>query len=159
TDIHPGFHGGTGPLVHPRRLYLQFLLESWRVNGGYESVSPGWWATEAPPAAPEEGATPAGTDDPELNREVELFPAKPVPRTASPPLLIGGPLGPEGMPTLGDLAEKIHRATGLEVIADSFVRGHIEPATVAGRQPLVKILDAVAKELDYRWQKEGHRIT
>ncbi|MCQ8205858.1 hypothetical protein NP569_26590, partial [Vibrio parahaemolyticus] len=61
-------------------------------------------------------------------------------------------------PTLGDVAQALHQATGLEVIADSFVRGRLDPQWVSGRQPLVRILDTLARELDYTWRKAGNHL-
>jgi hypothetical protein len=99
------------------------------------------------------------TDDPDLKREVELT----LPGPAKPPLpvsghLIGaaqlGSVWPE-QATVGDVAEAIHRATGLEVVADSFVAARLNPALLRGRQPLIKVLDILAEELDYTWEKRG----
>src|SRR5438094_877574 len=62
---------------------------------------------------------------------------------------------PSGMPTLGDVCEALHRATGLEVIADSFIRDRLDAAKVVGRHPLAQILDTSAEGLQYDWKKEG----
>src|SRR5205085_6451662 len=61
-------------------------------------------------------------------------------------------------PTLGDVAQALHQTTSLELLADSFVRCRVDPKLVSGRQPVVRLLDALAQELDYTWQQEGHLL-
>jgi hypothetical protein len=103
------------------------------------------------------------TDDPDLRRQVELT----FPEARSPPPAsswgehwnafgwFGGDAWPLDWPTSGDIAEALHRATGLEIVADSFVRARLERSRLTGRHSVVQILDTLAHELDYSWQKEG----
>ncbi len=106
---------------------------------------------------------PTVTDDPELNREVELrLPEAAPPVTPPPPRsalqMVAGGAWPAGLVTVGRVAEQIRQATGLDVAADGFIRGRIDPGRLAGRQPLVRILDTLSQELDYTWRKEGRTI-
>jgi hypothetical protein len=112
-----------------------------------------------------------GARDPALQREVALtFPGLKLPAGAADPVPGGGKGGfgpgrppaeffwPTDMPTLGDVCEAVHRATGLEVIADSFIRDRLDAAKVVGRHPLVQILDTIAGGLQYDWKKEGNLL-
>jgi hypothetical protein len=58
-------------------------------------------------------------------------------------------------PTLGEVIELLHQATGMEFLADSFVRERVKPQWVTERQPVVRLLDRLAQELDCTWRKEG----
>jgi hypothetical protein len=112
--------------------------------------------------------TAAPSNDSALQREVEL----PLPKPRA-----GTPTGPAGvapgasirffgsdasllseMPTLGAVGEAIHRATGLEVVADSFVRDRLNTSGLTGRHPLAQILDTIGRELEYDWAKEGNVV-
>lgn len=60
---------------------------------------------------------------------------------------------------LGGFADVLHRVTGLQVVADGFVRARLDATKVATPEghprPLVEILDAAVEGLDYAWHKEG----
>jgi hypothetical protein len=109
-------------------------------------------------------SAPGSTDDPLLRQEVNLSDQR-APRQehggapGQPPwvdtLLHPLSVWPAGMVTLADLSEAIHRATRLEVLADSFIRARIDRQAIAGRRPLHQLLDRVAAEMDYSWRKEG----
>jgi len=58
-------------------------------------------------------------------------------------------------PTLGEVIEVLHQATGVEFLADSFVRERVKPQWVTERQPVARLLDRLARELDCTWRKEG----
>jgi len=58
-------------------------------------------------------------------------------------------------PTLGEVIEVLHQATGVEFLADSFVRERVKPQWVTERQPVARLLDRLAQELDCTWRKEG----
>jgi hypothetical protein len=60
--------------------------------------------------------------------------------------------------TLGDLGEALHQATGLEMIADSFVRARLDSQAFAVKRPVVQMMDQVSNDLRYRWRKEGNLL-
>lgn len=162
---------GPRPVVRPGgppKLQIGFTLTSVTGTQNMRQMRPVRWSptlvrlTE-PPA-------PAATlsKDPALQREVELPIPKPL--AASPPAPAGvaggvamrflgapGALPPD-MPTLADVSEAIHRATGMEVIADSFIRDRLNAANLAGRRPLAQILATISSALEYDWVKEGNLL-
>lgn len=56
---------------------------------------------------------------------------------------------------LSAVAEAVHRATGRELLADSFTRARLRPELLAQPKSTVELLDAVARELDYSWKSEN----
>jgi hypothetical protein len=103
---------------------------------------------------------PTPTKDPELLRTVRLEP--PVPTAAErksfqelQPLrrMTGSDL-PEVI-TLGEVARSLHLASGLDVVADSFVRARIEPKLLTAQTTPAKLLELLERELEYDWEKEG----
>src|SRR5205823_554948 len=157
----------------PRRigppLQLRFTLTVLQGGGGLRRVMPIAWTPTVNAAAAPVAAFGARADDPTLKREVELtLPKGRVQAVAAPAqpasmILFGAGRWPKGMPTLGEVCEALHQVPAdggarLEFVADSFVRDRITASAVAGRHPLVQILDAVAKELEYDWVKAGNLI-
>lgn len=136
-----------------RRLTLAF--ETAFTSPNQSSTAPWSPALENAPVAP------TATDDPVLLRRVELPLSllKEVggarPYTAGPARVVRT----ESLLTLGGFANVLHRVTGLQVVADSFIRARLDAtkvATSAGHaRPLVEVLDAAAADLDYAWRKEG----
>jgi hypothetical protein len=60
--------------------------------------------------------------------------------------------------TLGDALELLHEQTGLEFLADSFIRVRVGLPFGAGvhqRQPLGRLLPLLTRGMDYDWWKEG----
>lgn len=116
------------------------------------------WAPSAPaPLTPQPDAT---VTDPDLRRLVDLTLPGPErqPATISGGSMICaaqlGAVWPRRA-TLADVGEAIQRSTGLEVVADSFVSARLDPALLRGRRPLAEVLQKVAEELDYTWEKRG----
>lgn len=116
-----------------------------------------------------EGKLPAvvtRTRDPELTRAVQLtFPKPDWQRTAVDGKAFAEAYSasvfgawPDDVRTIGEIAAALHRATGLQIVADSFVRARVPADLAAGSRPVVEILDAVANALDYTWRKEGDVI-
>jgi len=60
--------------------------------------------------------------------------------------------------TVGRLSTELHRTTGLEVVADGFVGARIDPALLRGPQPVLRILNTLARELDYDWTLDGKTL-
>jgi hypothetical protein len=155
---------GPPPRGEPH-LSLLFLIPNGRAESRLQSGLLGWMAEgkRAPPAPP---PTAAAADDPDLRHRVELE----LHRKGDPaaPADVGGgqsaagAVGARGMAPLSAIAAALHRATGLEVVADSFIRARLSregTAAVEGRPLLVaQILDRLARELDYTWRKEGNLI-
>jgi hypothetical protein len=161
---------GSGPGPRPR-LRLEFILTSRRGDqGGPVAATPTRMAFPvlwSPNVAANEASGPRPatvTDDPALKREVELTFRSPGPPGGDPGLAAGvaalilGGDRPAGLPTVSDVAEQLHRATGLEVLADCFVRARLDRGLVSGRRPVVRILDALSQELDYTWEKQGNLL-
>jgi beta-lactamase regulating signal transducer with metallopeptidase domain len=146
-----------------RRVHLSLILESVRGSGRDRLPDMVEWSPNLPASqAPSRGPT-TGTDDTDLKGVVELTFADPRWRELNPGAFsttdvtfYGG--GWPARPTLGEVAEALRRATGLEVLADSFVRARIDPKKLAGRKPVIEILDTLGRELAYTWQKEGRLI-
>lgn len=146
------------------RARLQFTMSSIRGQGGDRRVVPLTWSPNPAglPDRPEAGPLP---EDPDLQRPVELAfgrgAAAAPPRTgAGVPRIVGGHAQrapgawPAGQPTVGELAEALHRTIGLEFIADSFIRARLAPARVNGRRAAAEVLELIASELDYGWELE-----
>ncbi len=129
---------------------------------------PHYWGSRWSPTLPAADAGPDKTlgaidRDPDLNREVDLE----LPGPVRQPLAIfgGGPLmaahlgavWPE-QATLADVAGAIHRSTGLEMLADSFISARLDPSLLRGKKPLAQVLEKVGQELDYDWEKRGRLL-
>src|SRR5205823_642871 len=115
--------------------------------GGKRQWGPVTWLLLLPPRE-QTKATTTQTDDPVLLRPVTLEiarPGVPTARREDSALTHGRGSWPL-WPTLGDVAQALHQTTGLELLADSFVRCRVDPKRVSGRQPLVRLLDALAHE-------------
>lgn len=145
------------PSRRNRRLRLRCVTLSLRG----ENERPANWGTEWSPTIPVTSITPSTTSlDPELERVVELS----LPGPQRPGGNLGG-IGMAGMlrpdlvwrdhPTLSDIAQELAKATGWEVVADSFTPVRIEAALLRGKRPVRDILNTLAQELDYTWEKRG----
>jgi hypothetical protein len=115
------------------------------------------------PAKERPAAGAAETQDAALLRPVDLGDVQ-APRRSVP----GAGRGPSALtqgadrwpawPRLGDVLEALHQATGLEILADSFARCRVDPKWRSGRQPVARLLETLARELDYTWRKEGNLL-
>jgi hypothetical protein len=157
-----GQPGGGPPRPGDRRTRLWLQLIVWREREGKRE----WGAVAWSPLLPaKERTTPvlSPTDDPVLNRPVELRlpslsrPAARAGRRADNALTHARSSWPT-RPTLGDVAQALHTATGLEILADSFVRSRVDPKWISERQTVAHLLDTLARELEYSWQKEGNLL-
>jgi len=146
----------------PSRKNRQLLLRTQfsTIRGSKED--PHYWgAGWAPPVPAPVLPPPDGmVTDLDLKRTVELNLPGP---DRQPPTIMGGSMicaaqlgnvWPK-QATVADVAEAIHRSSGLEVVADSFVSARLDPALLRGRRPLAEVLQKVAEELDYTWEKRG----
>lgn len=129
-----------------------------------EMERPANWGGEWSPTIPTPVPLPhAAAPDPELDRVVELS----LPGPERPGGNLGG-IGMAGMlrpdlvwrahPKLSDIASELAKATGWEVVADSFTPVRIEAALLRGRRPVRDILTVMAQELDYTWEKRGDTL-
>src|SRR5207302_10706357 len=73
-------------------------------------------------------------------------------------ILAAGGEWPASWVTLGEVAEALHEAAGVDVLADSFVRARVAPEKLAGKRSLAAVLETVAKELRYTWRLEGNLL-
>jgi hypothetical protein len=144
------------PPVQP--LQLQFVLTSHRGDGMRQMSSPAIWAPTVDTVRETPAAQAADPNDPDLKREIELrFTLAPSQAPGGAAMIRIGGSWPAA-PTLGDLAEQMHQAADLEMLTDSFVRDRLNAASFNGRHTVAQLLDEVAKELDYAWEKEGRLI-
>ena len=114
------------------------------------------------PRSPAAGVTPIAAvpkDDPELARPVELKLAPHVPPTVAESGATGYLFNqwPETV-TLGEVCEALHRATGWNVVADSFTRTRLAPAALKKVKTAGELLEVVTRELDYAWAREGAQL-
>jgi hypothetical protein len=140
------------PRPGDRRSRLHVNLIAWREADGERRWTSGAWSPDLPPRKPPPVAT--AMDDPALLRTIELrLPDRP-PRAASDNAYEWQRRSWPPWPTLGEVAEALHEATGLDVVADSFARSRVNPAWVSGKQPAAALLDRLATELHYTWRRE-----
>lgn len=63
---------------------------------------------------------------------------------------------------LEGLVKALHQLSGLEFVADSFIRARLDAAQIATPEgkpkPVVRVLDQVASALEYEWSKQGNVI-
>ncbi len=126
---------------------LQFLLPIGSEEHRYRSALVGWSAAEK--RAPLPLAARSGSDAPDLQRAIDW------PDPAWEAKSGGRDL------RLSDVAAALHRATGLEIVADSFTRARLNwelLAPPATRKTIAQVLDLLAGDLDYEWRKEGSLI-
>jgi hypothetical protein len=150
------------------RLQLHFTLTSVEGTQNARRMRPVMWSPEVAPAPAGPRVAVATSQDPALQREVDLPLSKPP--AGSPPsptaaagaasmLFFGSGRDPRaGMPTLGEVGEAIHRAAGLEIVADSFIRDRLNSAGLTGRRPLAQILDTIGREMEYDGAKESNLL-
>jgi hypothetical protein len=147
-----------GPLRPGDRRATLLVRVIWLGEQGTRGRAALHWSPLLPPKEKAVAPVPE-TEDPELLRPVEL--AVPLPRRGNSSTGRAVSAFSETVrfwpawPTLGAVAQALHEATRLEVLADSFVRCRVDPKSISGRQPVVQILDTLARELDYTWKKEG----
>ncbi len=151
------------PRSGERQLRLDFSYASIAGDENSRDVMSGVWSPSVggSPAARPKVETP--TDDPVLLKPVEIFAATALTGGGTPPPVAGVVVRTSGNPgnqrkSLAEVAEAIHKTTGLEVLADGYIRARLDPGPISGRLPLVKILDTIANEIEYAWQKTGNRI-
>jgi hypothetical protein len=155
---------GPPPRGEPH-LMLEFLVPFGKEEGRRRWAIAGWTVEgkQQPPALP---APAVETDDPDLKRPVDLTPLlERMRRPNAMPAEAGekpDAAWPAGMVRVSDLAEALHRSTGLEVLADSFVRARLDPGVLAAprgtRLPVSRVLGQIADGLDYTWRKEGNLL-
>lgn len=169
------------PVEDPTAVYLRIRLTTERVRGNatgrrgdrrlvlafeqaFKSpmvIRTGFWKPLIQ-AAPAEAAT--RTDDPALLRRVDL-PLSLLKQLGGARPFTTGPARfakTELLLPLGGLAEVLHRATGLQVLADGFIRARVDATKIATPEghprPLVEVLDALAAALDYTWRRDGDTL-
>jgi hypothetical protein len=159
VELAEGWYGGGPPRPEDRQTRLHVELIIRREVGGKRQWGPVTWLPLLPPKAIAAAAT-TQTDDPVLLRPVALEISRPgVPTARRDDSALTHARGSwPAWPTLGDVAQALHQATGVEILADSFVRCRVDPKLVSTHQPVVHLLDALARELDYTWQQEGHLL-
>jgi beta-lactamase regulating signal transducer with metallopeptidase domain len=144
------------------RIRLEFLFGAARSGPVAMDGSGQFWVAEAEPSRPKRASTK--TADTVLLRPVTLR----FPKTGPGQATIDAEtlarayetfgVWPGGMRTVGEIAVALHRATGLEIVADSFVRARLAPDRFQEPRSPAAILDLLAEELDYTWRKEGNTI-
>lgn len=137
---------------------LEFVLTSIHAVGDRSWRWSVVWSPTVPPAVASP-ATASDAVDSELQQPVDLRIERP--RRQGAPVVMdlwGRNLWPRGLLTIGEFSQALAEATGFDVVADSFVRARIDPALVSGRRPLRQLLDTVAHELDYQWEKRSSLI-
>ncbi|MFN3650526.1 MAG: hypothetical protein ACK47B_13190 [Armatimonadota bacterium] len=128
------------------------------VNGQPAGSSMVNWGVRVPQPDPVLPFTPDPAPDPVLDQKIKLDLPDPAAMPAISKIgLTAQVLGrwPGGMVRLSELARQLHQATGLQVAADSFVRARLEPAFLQQEHTVREVLNHLAKELDYTWQKDG----
>jgi hypothetical protein len=157
--LETGSDGGLRPGERRTRLIMELVVGR-EVDGKRQ-----WGVVSWSPLLPEkEWHAPTATpnDDPTLSREVVLrlpdLSSNGSAKGRTDSALTHARSSWPARPTLGDVAEALHQATGLEVLADSFVRSRVQPKWVTQRQTVAHLLDTLARELDYTWQKEDNLL-
>lgn len=148
------------PSRRNRQLRLRTLFATVRGSQQEPHYWGGGWAPTIPAIVE---SPPAEVEDPDLKRTVNLTLPGP---ERQPPAIYGGSLICAAQlgsvwprrATLAEVAQAIHQATGLDVVADSFVFARIDPALLRGQRPLAEVLKSVADELDYTWEKRGRLL-
>jgi hypothetical protein len=116
------------------------------------------WRPRAPAA--ELPAAAAGEVDPVLQQpqEFKLTPEQPA-RSVAEAGITAYTLNqwPDSI-RLASVAEALHRLTGRDVIADSFIRARLNPALLAKQRNAAEVLATMAKELDYTWRQNGKTV-
>lgn len=152
------------PTRRRRQLHLECKFTTLR---GTRKEPRNWgsrWSPALPaPAAGQSSAGAAEGRDPALRTTVEL--ELPGPERQPPPI-VGGSLSAQAATgtvwgkraTVGDVAQALFRATGLEVVTDGFVGARIDPALLRGWRTVASVLDTLANEQDYSWSKRGKLV-
>ena len=149
--------GGLGSPAPEPRPRLEFTLLTISGGMGRRRTMPIMWSPTISSSAADESWPDTQTRDPRLLAEIDL---------KLPPTPAGGqqlfdPFAPGRIPgarSVGTLAALIHAETGLQLLADSFIRARMNPAPLAGKQQVVKLLDQIARQMRYSWRMEGDTI-
>jgi hypothetical protein len=95
---------------------------------------------------------------PDLRRRVTLQPTPTCPTLKLPPSAsgrgAGGGVNPEKI-TTADALEALHRATGISIVSDSYMRLYKPAELSLKNRPLFEALNAVADRMRLRWSREG----
>jgi hypothetical protein len=161
--IHDGDRDVVGPPGREQnRLRLEFHFAAPRTGPVAMGSGGLGWIAEGEPVRPRQVST--RTTDPVLLKPVMLRFPKPDPRrTLIDPETLARAydtfgVWPGGLLTVGEIGSALHRATGLEIVADSFVRARLAPDRFRQPRSPVAFLDDVSEALDYTWRKEGNTI-
>ncbi len=104
------------------------------------------WSIAAPLVDTAIKPNPSTSDDPRMTQQISIR----LGRSAAARQLFGQPIAP----SLGALLEQIHTETGINVLADSFVRARVAPAMLEGKTTALAALNAVCKKLNYTWEQD-----
>lgn len=158
--------GETGPAFMPKQpggrgLNLSFTLSSIHGDGMDRRIRPVTWSISGQEALANRAAKGTDSDDPVLRQEVQLFkdgvPPPPANLSARRVVVALGAARPGWMP-LSQVAEALHRAAGIDLLTDSYIRARVDPAALAAKMPLGKLLDILGNQINYNWEKEGSTI-
>ncbi len=145
-------------LNSPRVLRLSVNLTSmWEtVPGGYSSSSLNWAARVPSPSLGPEGDRKG--ESPILDRPLELTfaPLVPVPeveRYGAAVVLLREV--PAGWVRLSEVLSRLHAATGLPFVADSYTRARVERKQLMGRKSPRELLNELSEPLGYTWTADG----
>jgi hypothetical protein len=147
--IMAGSLSGAGP-----RPQLDVTLTSTRGTEQQRRSVPVIWSPQISDEVIGEIDEPTQTRDSALLQTVELkLPEPPVAPVSPRTVMLRGTTPPGRVP-LGRVLEALSAASGLDVLADDFVRARMDPTRLRGKRPLVELLDEVARSLRYAWSKE-----
>jgi hypothetical protein len=143
------------PPLQFQNVRLELQMASTRGQGDEAAPDSVEWWPDVSAGGPVQPPATTQTEDPDLKREIELKLSKPVrPQPSlygSSPSFYDG-AWPNELP-LAEVAESLHAATGLEIVADSYVRGRLRLTDLSGRRTVVQLLDAIANSLHYTWSR------
>ncbi len=134
--------------VRPRTMSLRVGLtarKGGRFAGGTE------WYVSVDLADPAERRSPGTVGRSALDRDIDV-------RLAAPAGPARTSMGQPVAPSLGVILERVHAETGLNVIADSFMRARVGPSVLAGTPDARALLDRICHKLNYTWEQEADTI-
>ncbi len=103
--------------------------------------------------------SPARPSDPDLSAEFSLkLPPVEKPTGHAPVVLDRLAEWNAGTLSIGEVARQLQVATGLDVVADSFIRARVRAAEFSGKGTVRAFLDRLAADLGYAWWKEGRTL-